>query len=209
MTARVLIVDDNAYLSHLLQRMLGEEGYEVEAARCAPEGYSAYLRKRPDVILTDIHMPGGSGLEMMKRIRRHDPEARAIYMSGDWAGLQAAMDEEKRKSLVKTLRKPFLQEELMEALSESLSPERENIPMEGRDAVRTGRQPGHPPSLTLGSLKAENGPESNLGPALAPFPPKETGSQSWSVMARGCRRPGDLIIFKMLSDCFGRFTPSQ
>jgi CheY-like chemotaxis protein len=40
--------------------MLGEEGYEVDIARYAQEGYSAYLRNRPDVILTDIHMPGGA-----------------------------------------------------------------------------------------------------------------------------------------------------
>ena len=98
MTAKVLIVDDNVYLNHLLQGMLADEGYEVDAARYAGEGYSAYLRKRPDVILTDIHMPGGSGLEMMKQIRRHDPEVRAIYMSGDWARLQSAMEEEKTES---------------------------------------------------------------------------------------------------------------
>jgi DNA-binding NtrC family response regulator len=202
-TARVLIVDDNVYLSHLLQRMLGEEGYEVEAARSAPEGYSAYLRKRPDVILTDIHMPGGSGLEMMKQIRSHDPEVRAIYMSGDWACLQAAMDQEKRKSLVKSLRKPFLQEELLEVLAETLSPEGENMPRETRDAVRTGSQPGNTPPLALGSPKAEKDPTSSLRPAPTPL----TGLQSWSVKASGCRRPGDLITFKMLSDCFSRLTP--
>ena len=121
MTAKVLIVDDNVYLNHLLQGMLADEGYEVDTARYGREGYSAYLRKRPDVILTDIHMPGISGLEMIKRIRSHDPEVRAIYMSGDWGRLQSAMEEEKPESFVKSLRKPFFQKELMKVLSESLS----------------------------------------------------------------------------------------
>ena len=120
MTAKILIVDDNIYLSHLLQIMLGEEGYEVDTARYAQEGYSAFLLKRPDVILTDIHMPGGSGLEMMKQIRRHDPEVRAVYMSGDWERLQSAMEEEKTKPFVKSLRKPFFQKELMRVLFEIL-----------------------------------------------------------------------------------------
>jgi len=121
MTAKVLIVDDNVYLNHLLQGMLADEGYEVDTARYGREGYSAYLRKRPDVILTDIHMPGVSGLEMIKRIRSHDPEVRAIYMSGDWGRLQSAMEEKKPESFVKSLRKPFFQKELMKVLSESLS----------------------------------------------------------------------------------------
>ena len=120
MTPKVLIVDDNVYLNHLLQGLLADEGYEVDAARYAGEGYSAYLRKRPDVILTDIHMPGGSGLEMMTQIRRHDPEVRAIYMSGDWERLQSAMKEEKTKPFVKSLRKPFFQQELMRVLFEVL-----------------------------------------------------------------------------------------
>lgn len=128
MTTRVLIVDDNVYLNHLLQNMLEEEGYEVEAARYAREGYSAYLRKRPHVVLTDIHMPGGTGLEMIKKIRRHDPEVRAIYMSGDWENLQSAMEKEKPKAFVKPLRKPFLQQELMKVLSECLSPAEEGFP---------------------------------------------------------------------------------
>jgi DNA-binding NtrC family response regulator len=140
MTAKILIVDDNIYLSHLLQIMLGEEGYEVDTARHAQEGYSAYLLKRPDVILTDIHMPGGSGLEMMKQIRRNDPEIRAIYMSGDWERLQSAMEDEKKRLFVKSLRKPFFQKELMKVLSESLSPGGENIPLEGRVTLRAGNQ---------------------------------------------------------------------
>jgi DNA-binding NtrC family response regulator len=128
MAAKVLIVDDNVYLTTLLQGMLADEGYEANAARYAQEGYSAYLLDRPDVILTDIHMPGESGLEMMKRIRRHDPEVRAIYMSGDWPRLQSALREEKRKPFVKSLRKPFSQRELMKVLFEFLAPGRLEAP---------------------------------------------------------------------------------
>ncbi len=144
MTAKVLIVDDNVYLTTLLQGMLADEGYEVSAARYAQEGYSAYLLARPDVILTDIQMPGESGLEMMKKIRRHDPEVRTIYMSGDWPRLQSAMNEEKRKPFVKSLRKPFFQKELMKVLSESLPPGRTEVPPEGLLPPPGGKRLGHP-----------------------------------------------------------------
>jgi hypothetical protein len=85
---------------------------------------------------------------MMKQIRRHDPEVRAIYMSGDWARLQSATEQEKRKSFVRSLRKPFFQKELMKVLSESLSPGGENVPLEGRLTVRAGKRPGNPHPLS-------------------------------------------------------------
>lgn len=134
MPARILIVDDNVYLLQLLQGMLEDEGLEVETATYAAKGYDAYLSNRPDVILTDIHMPGGSGLEMVARISRQDPYVRAVYMSGDWAGLQTVMEEEKRKSFVKPLRKPFYRDELMKVLSAALSPDggRQAMPFPGR-----------------------------------------------------------------------------
>jgi len=127
MPAKVLIVDDNVYLNLFLRRALEDEGYEVEAARYGREGYSAYLRNRPDLILTDIHMPGESGLEMIQRIRRYDPEVRAIYMSGDWTRLQAAMEEEKSGPCVRSLRKPFRLKELLAVLSECFSPEEQGL----------------------------------------------------------------------------------
>ncbi len=143
MPARILIVDDNVYLSHLLQSMLGEEGYEVDTARYAQEGYSAYLRNRPDVILTDIHMPGGSGIDMIERVRRHDPFVRAIYMSGDWPRLQAVMEEEKGKSFVRSLRKPFYRNELMKVLAEALSMGRSSLPAGGCSPAGPGKTADH------------------------------------------------------------------
>jgi DNA-binding NtrC family response regulator len=160
MTAKILVVDDNVYLTTLLQSMLADEGYEVSAARFAQEGYSAYLQNRPDVILTDIQMPGESGLEMMKKIRGHDPEVRTIYMSGDWLCLQSTMKEENRKSFVKSLRKPFFQGELLKVLSECLPPGRTELPQEGLLSRPYGRVLGHPdPPRQAGQARRGNLPE--------------------------------------------------
>ena len=118
---KVLVVDDNISLTAILEQMLVEEGFEVNAAADGEEGYLAYLLSRPDVILTDIHMPGKNGLELMKHIRMHDPEARAIYMSGDWGSFQSAIEEEQKKFCTRFLRKPFSGPELMRLLSECLN----------------------------------------------------------------------------------------
>jgi DNA-binding NtrC family response regulator len=121
MTTKVLVVDDNISLTAILQQMLEEEGFKVNAAADAQEGYLAYLLNRPDVILTDLHMPGENGMELMKHIRMHNPEVRVIYMSGDWENFQSAIEEEQKKFCTRFLRKPFSGAELMRLLSECLN----------------------------------------------------------------------------------------
>jgi len=122
MATKVLVVDDNICLSSLLQQMLEENGFEVNAAADSREAYMAFLLDRPDVILTDIHMPGGNGLEMMKRIRTLNPEVRTIYMSGDCISFQSAIQEEEKKFHARFLRKPFSGDDLIKLLSECVNP---------------------------------------------------------------------------------------
>jgi CheY-like chemotaxis protein len=121
MAPKILIVDDNVFLAKILKRILVDEGFEVDTEMDGQKGYAAYLLNRPDVILTDIHMPGGDGLQLVRKIRRHDPEIPAIYMSGDWLRLKSATEEEDGKPCVRFLPKPFLPGELMKLLSECLS----------------------------------------------------------------------------------------
>jgi CheY-like chemotaxis protein len=83
------------------------------------EGYAAYLLFEPDLIITDIHMPGENGLKMMERIRTHDPMIRTIYMSGDMRSFRAALLEEEKKYPVCFFEKPFPLESLQQFLSVS------------------------------------------------------------------------------------------
>ncbi len=80
---KILIVDDNEDLAFTLQMMLEDEGYEVRSAKDGQDGYWAYLEFKPDLVITDIQMPGENGLELMEHIRTHNPMVRTIYMSGD------------------------------------------------------------------------------------------------------------------------------
>ena len=115
---KVLIVDDNYLLAHLIQLMLEDEGYEARAAGDGREGYFSYLLFRPDVVITDLHMPGKNGLELMENIRRHDPKVKTIYMSGEPWLFWSRLEEEKTGYPVSILQKPFSKVELMRLLSE-------------------------------------------------------------------------------------------
>jgi CheY-like chemotaxis protein len=114
---RILIVDDNQELAFTLQFMLEDEGYEVKLAKDGQDGYWTYLEFKPDLVITDIQMPGENGLELMEHIRALNPKVRTIYMSGDLDSYLSPLEEEKKRYPVSLLEKPFSKLELMGLLS--------------------------------------------------------------------------------------------
>jgi len=82
--ARLLLVDDNRDLSGMLSLLLRRAGYEVDTAHDGQSAIQAALDKTPDVILLDIGMPGMSGHDVAREIRRHPELAQVglIAMTG-------------------------------------------------------------------------------------------------------------------------------
>lgn len=114
---KILIVDDNELLAWGLQKLLEDEGYEVRLAGDGRDGYTAYLLFKPDLVITDIQMPGENGLELIKHIRVHNPTIRTIYMSADLSRYWSPLEEEKKKYSANLLEKPFSRDELMKLLA--------------------------------------------------------------------------------------------
>jgi len=65
----VLVVDDNGLFIRIIQRMLENHGIEVGSASSGLEALTAIERRRPDVVLLDVEMPGMSGFEVLDRIK--------------------------------------------------------------------------------------------------------------------------------------------
>jgi DNA-binding NtrC family response regulator len=87
---RILIVDDEADASAALARLLRDRGYLVETAR---DGFKALPKLKefaPDLLLTDLRMPGMDGLSLMRRARELDPDSATIVMTG-YGALETAM----------------------------------------------------------------------------------------------------------------------
>jgi len=70
---RVLIVDDEEDARGLLRTVLEKSGAEVVAAASAREALAAIERDAPDVLISDIGMPGEDGYELIRRVRSLDP----------------------------------------------------------------------------------------------------------------------------------------
>ena len=114
---KILVVDDNEDLAFTLRMVLEEEGFDVISAKDSQDGYLIYLEFKPDIVITDIQMPGENGLELMDHIRKHNPMVRTIYMSGDLDSYLSPLEEEKKRYPVGLLEKPFSKVELMGLLS--------------------------------------------------------------------------------------------
>ena len=74
---KVLIVDDDTFLSGIYATKLDLEGFEVETAHDGEEGLKVAQRQHPDIILLDVLMPKLDGFETLKRLKA-DPDLKGI-----------------------------------------------------------------------------------------------------------------------------------
>jgi two-component system nitrogen regulation response regulator GlnG len=77
----VWLVDDDASIRWVLERALRQGGMSPTAFDQADSALAALRRDRPDVLITDIRMPGRSGLELLTQIRASQPELPVIVMT--------------------------------------------------------------------------------------------------------------------------------
>lgn len=86
MGARVLVVDDDVATVEMLTLALQLEGFDVVTASRGEQAVATCLTTRPDVVVCDVMMPGLTGLEVVRRLRR-DPETEdtPVLLLSAWA----------------------------------------------------------------------------------------------------------------------------
>jgi two-component system response regulator PilR (NtrC family) len=107
---KILIVDDEASMLDFLSLLFVGEGYEVETARSAEAARKALGGKRHDLVLCDILMPDGNGLDLLKDIKAADPNAAVIMMTA-YTSTKSAI-EAMKLGAYDYVSKPFDVEEL-------------------------------------------------------------------------------------------------
>ena len=75
---RILVVEDEFGLQEILRDIFLMEGYNVKIAVNGDDGYEAYRQFEPDLVFTDVVMPQMNGLELVKEIRKTNPQIRSI-----------------------------------------------------------------------------------------------------------------------------------
>jgi two-component system response regulator HydG len=108
---RILVVDDEVSILNTLEILLRREGFEVSVAKSGREALERFEESPPDVVLTDIRMPGVTGLDLLAQIRERDPETPVILMTAQ-ASLQSAVQAVNQGAFY-YLQKPFVNGELV------------------------------------------------------------------------------------------------
>ncbi len=82
MADTLLLVDDEPGIRKVLGITLADRGYRVLTAENGAEALSLFAAERPAIVLTDIKMPVIDGIELLRRIKREDPDTEVIMISG-------------------------------------------------------------------------------------------------------------------------------
>ena len=69
MGEKILVIEDDDVMRELMRLTLEQNGYEVAIAEDGVRGYDAALFLKPDLIITDIQMPGADGIHVVRRVR--------------------------------------------------------------------------------------------------------------------------------------------
>jgi two-component system response regulator HydG len=108
---KVLLVDDEVGIVESVGILLRGEGYEVVTALGGKEGMAAIGSERPDLVISDIRMPGATGLDILSHVREVDSEMVVVLMTAQ-ASLQSAVTAVNEGAFY-YLQKPFANDELL------------------------------------------------------------------------------------------------
>ncbi|OGX20350.1 MAG: hypothetical protein A2Y04_06410, partial [Omnitrophica WOR_2 bacterium GWC2_45_7] len=93
--AKILVVDDEQIIRERMKSLLELDGYEVFIAESGQQGLAVFNEKKPEVIVTDIKMPGMDGIELLEKIKAVSAEAEIIMLTGH-GGIETAISSLKK-----------------------------------------------------------------------------------------------------------------
>jgi signal transduction histidine kinase len=115
---QILVIDDEAAIREVVQRLLSHEGYDVTAARDGAAGLALASERHFDAVITDVRMPGLSGLQLLGEIKRSNPNSVVVLMTGfaDMDMVLAALRADADDFVVKPVNVPALAAVLRRAI---------------------------------------------------------------------------------------------
>jgi DNA-binding NtrC family response regulator len=121
-TERVLLVDDDPGLSEVIGILLEREGYGVEYASTVKTGLERIDEPNVDLVVTDLKLPDGTGLDVIAGVRARRPRL-PIIMITSYSSMESAIDA-LRAGANDYVIKPFNNDEFLRAISRALNERR-------------------------------------------------------------------------------------
>jgi response regulator RpfG family c-di-GMP phosphodiesterase len=133
--SRILYVDDEPGLCRAFARLFREDArLSVSTASTPEEAVDLIGRESFDVIVSDLRMPGMSGLELLATVRRTTPDTRRLLVSG-YADFESALDAINEVGIDRLLTKPWQNEEVRSAINTAV-----DLALLQRENVRVNRE---------------------------------------------------------------------
>ena len=130
---RICLIDDDVAARTALERVFAAEGHEVLSFPDGQRGLAAALEENIDCVLTDLRMPGVSGLELIDRLRDELPNLPVVLMTAH--GTTETAIEATRRGAFDYILKPFEMEELLTVVTRAAAAGRS-----GREKVGLGAE---------------------------------------------------------------------
>lgn len=111
---KILVVDDSSMSRRMMRRIVESAGHDVIEAEEGAAGLEKYFLERPDLVFLDLTMKDMYGLDVLKKIREMDPEARVIVASADIQ--ETTIDMVKTAGANAYVNKPLTPEKVLQAL---------------------------------------------------------------------------------------------
>ena len=124
---RLLVIDDESSLREFLTIFLGRHGFEVRTASSGEAGLDVFDAWRPDIVLTDLNMPGIDGMEVLRQVKARAAEAGRdvpVVLITAFGSISRAV-EAMRDGAFDYVAKPFINDELRLTVAKSISITRE------------------------------------------------------------------------------------
>ena len=116
MSKRVVIIDDEQNLVDLMELQLQDAGYETVCFLDAKQALTYILDNQVDAIVSDMQMPGGSGLELIRQVKESKPNLPTVVISG----FAAQQHDIKGSGVSRLLQKPLELAKVAETVDELL-----------------------------------------------------------------------------------------
>jgi signal transduction histidine kinase/CheY-like chemotaxis protein len=112
----VLVVEDEANIRDVLQEILSTAGHQVTLASDGEEGIRLYKEKKPDLVISDLGLPGVSGWEVAAAVKEENPSTPVVIFTG-W-GVKLDQADPKSQNVDKFITKPFNMRQILSLVSE-------------------------------------------------------------------------------------------
>jgi DNA-binding response OmpR family regulator len=117
---KILVADDESHILHVVSLKLRNAGFDVITARDGQEAFDLAVQEKPDLLITDYHMPQLSGLELCQRLKQDPATASLPAIMLTARGYQLEPHDTEESGILRMLSKPFSPRHLLTTVNEVL-----------------------------------------------------------------------------------------